>query len=79
MEETSKRESIDWNEDDINLFLASQLVMGLTPQPSLDDYFKNDSNDIFGSNWMKDRFTAKWWTSLNTHIHYIMHTLVLNF
>jgi len=67
---------MDWNVDDINLFLASQLVMGLTPQPSLEDYFKNDSDSIFGSNWMKNRFTAKWWTNLNTHIHIDSHTCI---
>ena len=48
LEETRKRERMDWNVDDMNLFPISQLVMGLTPQPSLEDYFKNDSDSIFG-------------------------------
>jgi hypothetical protein len=70
LEETKKRENVNWNVDDINLFLASQLVMGLTPEPSIEDYFKIDSDGIFGSNWMKQRFTASWWS--NIHSPFIM-------
>jgi uncharacterized protein YihD (DUF1040 family) len=70
LEETKKRENVNWNVDDINLFLASQLVMGLTPEPSIEDYFKIDSDGIFGSNWMKQRFTASWWSNIHSHIHY---------
>jgi hypothetical protein len=50
LEETKKREEINWNIDDINLFLAFYLVMGLISQPTIKNYFKNDLDDIFGSN-----------------------------
>ena len=38
-----------WTLDDINTYLASILVMGLTSQPSVEDYFQQDSRGIFGS------------------------------
>ena len=70
LEETKRREDVNWNVDHINLFLASHLVMGLTPQPSIEDYFRIDLDGIFGSNWMKQQFTTSWWSNIHTHIHY---------
>lgn len=76
LEETKKRENVNWNVDHINLFLASQLVMGLSPQPSIEDYFKDDPSGIFGSNWMKKRFTASWWSNIHNSIHYDLQTCI---
>jgi hypothetical protein len=58
-----------WTIEDINLYLASQLVMGLTPEPSIRDYFQHDPNGIFGSTWLQQTFTEPKWTNINTTIH----------
>ena len=60
----------EWTLKDINLYLASVLVMGLTPQPSVENYFKEDPRGIFGSQWMKETFTAHKWHAMNANIHY---------
>ena len=60
----------NWKLADINLFLASQLVMGLTPEPSIENYFQQDSMGIFGSLWMQESFSRDKWTELNQHIHF---------
>jgi hypothetical protein len=60
LETTLQREETkEWDLADINVYLASQLVMGLTPQPSIDNYFQHDSRGIFGSSWMQETFTKK--------------------
>ena len=41
----------------LNLYLAALLVIGLTPQSSFDNYFKEDADGIFGSTWMQQHFT----------------------
>ena len=76
LEKTKKREDINWKVDDIDLFLASHLIMRLAPQLTIKDYFKNDSNSIFASNWMKKRFTANWWSNIHSHIHYDPQTCI---
>ena len=50
---TLAREQVEWKVEDINLFLASLLTMGLAPEPSIEDYFKQDKRGIFGSLWMQ--------------------------
>jgi hypothetical protein len=70
-EATMERESSkEWTVDDINLYLASQLVMGLTPEPSIEDYFKHDERGIFGSLWMQETFSRDKWTNMNQNIHF---------
>ncbi len=59
-----------WQLDDINLYLASLLVMGLTPEPSIEDYFKHDERGIFGSLWMQQSFSRDKWKEMNQHIHF---------
>ena len=59
-----------WTLDDINTYLVSILVMGLTPQPSVENYFQQDSRGIFGSKWMQKAFTLHKWHYMNAHIHY---------
>ena len=50
LEETLKRESDRlWTIADINAYLASILIMELTSEPSVEDYFQQDSRGIFGS------------------------------
>lgn len=44
--------------------------MGLTPEPSIEDYFQQDSRGIFGSRWMQETFTKAKWSEMNMHIHY---------
>jgi len=46
-----------WTTEDINAYLASLLVMGLTSQPSYEDYFYQDPRGIFGSKWLQETFT----------------------
>lgn len=70
LESTLEREDVNWNVDDINLFLSSMLVMGLTPQPSIEDYFKQDQMGIFGSKWMQKRFTEHKWSYMHSHLHF---------
>ena len=66
----SREMEMECNINDINLLLASQLVMGLTPQPSIVDYFKHDDTGIFGSLWMQQHFTREKWKYLNSNIHF---------
>jgi hypothetical protein len=73
VEETERRESLGFQIEDINLFLASQLVMGLTPQPSIVDYFTHDKRGIFGSSWMQQHFTQSKWSHMHSHIHFDSH------
>lgn len=70
LQNTLVREETDWKIEDINLFLASMLVMGLTPEPSIEDYFKQDEIGIFGSKWMQQQFTKHKWCFMHAHIHY---------
>lgn len=71
LEETLKREpDKQWTLEDINLYLSSILVMGLTSEPSIEDYFQQDSRGIFGSRWMQETFTKAKWSEMNMHIHY---------
>lgn len=65
-EETIAREEFDISIDDINLMLASTLVMGLNSQPEIKDYFEqNDVSGIFGCLWLVERFTRKKWNDLH--------------
>jgi hypothetical protein len=59
-----------WSIEDINAYLASVLVMGMTPEPSVEDYFHQDSQGIFGSKWMQETFTVHKWHEMNAHIHW---------
>lgn len=70
LKSTLAREQIDWDMNDINLFLASLLTMGLAPEPSIEDYFKQDARGIFGSLWMQQRFTKQKWSFMHSHIHF---------
>lgn len=55
--------------NDVNLFLASILVMGLSPQPAIEDYFANDSQGIFGNLWIQQHFSRHSYNNLCTSIH----------
>lgn len=50
--------------------------MGLSPQPSIKDYFSNDVNGIFGLDWMKHRFTANLWSDMHSKIHFVSHECI---
>lgn len=70
-DETIERKEFDISIDDINLMLASMLVMGLNVQPSAKDYFnQSDSRGIFGCEWLIDRFTRTKWHDFNNRIHF---------
>ena len=56
VETTNTREKTTVSEDDMNLYLAELLVIGLIPEPSFENYFKKDSDGIFGSVWMQNHF-----------------------
>jgi len=66
---TNQRENNRFSINDINLLLASTLVMGMVPQPSIEDYFKHDSFGIFGNLWMQQHFTKHIWCDLHTSVH----------
>lgn len=55
---------------DINLYLASLLVVGLTPHPEVANYFMQDERGIFGSTWMQNHCTRDKWHAVNAHIHF---------
>ena len=56
---------------DLNLYLTALLVIGLAPQPSFNDYFKEDADGIFGSTWMQQHFTRHKWDFFHAHTHFI--------
>jgi hypothetical protein len=66
---TNSREEKKVSIEDVNLFWASEIVMGLNSESSIEDYFKHDSDGIFGNLWMKEHFTAHKWSYLHSHIH----------
>ena len=70
LKSTLEKEQIDWGVEHINLFLASLLTIGLAPQPSIVDYFKQDERGIFGSLWMQQRFTEHKWSYMHSHLHF---------
>jgi hypothetical protein len=76
VQETEARENFGWDINDINLFLASELVMGLSPQPQIHDYFMQDRKGIFGSLWMQQHFTQVKWSQLHSHIHFEPRDLI---
>ena len=67
MEKTRERRNVSLS--DLNLYLAALLVIGLTPEPSFDDYFTQDSDGIFGSTWMQQHFTRHKWDEFHAHTH----------
>lgn len=69
VETTNLRESSSISANDLNLYLAALLVIGLTPEPSFEDYFKQDSDGIFGSVWMQQHFTKHKWNLFHAHTH----------
>ena len=70
VQQTEERKHLGLNCKDINLFLASHLVMGLAPQPAIVDYFSQDKRGIFGSLWMQQHFTREKWSDIHSHLHY---------
>lgn len=66
---TNARENNAFSDKDINLLLASLLVMGLSSQPSIKDYFVHDSRGIFGNLWMQQHYTEHIWYFTYSHIH----------
>ncbi|MGI0063074.1 MAG: hypothetical protein ACREBA_11550 [Nitrosotalea sp.] len=70
LEITLARETCLQTVEDVNLFLASVLVTGLSPQPEIADYFMEDTRGIFGSKWMQTHCTRDSWYSMNSHLHY---------
>lgn len=70
LQETLKRDNCFDTLQDVNLFLASILVIGLTPHPEVADYFLHDDRGIFGSKWMQQHFTAHKWHNVNSHLHF---------
>lgn len=68
-DDNEMEENISLN--DVNLMLASLLVMGLNVQPQIADYFaQSETKGIFGCNWLIERFTQKKWSALHAHIHF---------
>lgn len=70
IETTNAREKTTWTKADIALYLASILVMGLTPSPTIDGYWKDDPMGILGSTWLQKHFTRDKWHNMNAHIHF---------
>lgn len=66
----NNREKINISTIDLNLFLCSMLVMGLTPSPSIDLYWKEDKRGIFGSKWLQSRFSRDRWHRFNSQFHF---------
>lgn len=83
VETINNRENIAMTIADLNLFLCSMLVMGLTPSPSIDLYWQEDKRGIFGSKWLQSRFTRDGWHKLNSQFHfdpkYLCDLLKINF
>jgi hypothetical protein len=52
LQSTLKKENCNWTINEINLWLESTLVMGLTPEPTIQHYFEQDNSGIFGLHWM---------------------------
>ena len=67
--ETDKRKE-EISKEDINLYLAATLVMGLNSQPTQSSYFEKDDKGISGCHWMKERFTLKDLSYIQSHIHF---------
>ena len=76
VEITNAREVTSVSSADINLFLASLLVVGLIPEPSFEDYFKQDSDGIFGSVWMQHHFSRYKFEFLHAHTHLNANELI---
>lgn len=70
------RDQQSLNIKDINLFLASTLVMGLASQPTIDDYFYHDPQGIAGNLWMQQHFTKNKWYNIHTSVHIDHRTLL---
>lgn len=66
---TNMKENSSISSLNLNLYLAALLVIGLTPEPSYDDYFKQDPDGIFGSIWMQQHFTRHQWDFFHAHTH----------
>jgi hypothetical protein len=62
--------------DDINLLLASYLVLGLNSQPQIIDYFSNNDMGVFGCNWMKQHYTQVKWSYHNFRIRFSPDLLI---
>lgn len=61
---------------DINLVLASSLVMGLSPQPTIKDYFATDKQGIFGNLWMQQHFSRDKYSTIYASIHIDHRSLI---
>lgn len=70
LESTQARETFPLSLADINLFLASCLVIGLVPQPEIAHYFQNDPRGIFGNKWMQEHFTRDKWYQIHSSLHF---------
>jgi hypothetical protein len=66
---TNSKEEQQISLQDMNLYLASLLVTGLSPQPAIVDYFVRDPLGISGNLWMQEHFTEHSWCHLNAHTH----------
>lgn len=66
---TNDRKEYTVNIDTVNLYLASILVTGLSPQPTYRDYFAQDSSGIYGSLWMQKHFSRDIWFEYHQNIH----------
>jgi hypothetical protein len=71
-----ERGEYEWGVEEVNLMLASHLVMGLAPQATISDYFVHDTGGIFGNSWMKSRFTEHLWSDLHSAIHFDSNSLM---
>ena len=76
MESTNSRETSSFSSTELNLYLAGLLVIELTPEPTFGDYFKQDTEGIFGSVWMQQHFSKHKWNFLHAHTHLAPDTLV---
>jgi hypothetical protein len=70
LDTTIARDDVISTVDDVNLYLAALLVMGLTPQPQLSDYFMEDTQGIFGSQWMQQHCTRDKLSEVNARLHF---------
>jgi len=75
---TNSKNSDEIKLKDINLYLASLLVMGINSQPSVADYFQFDEKGIFGCHWMQNHFTNKQWSKFHENIHLEPKELLFN-
>ena len=76
---TNARETKSVSSSDINLFLAALLVVGLIPEPSLEDYFKQDPDGIFESTWMQQHFSRHKFEFLHAYTHLNVNKLIEQF